>query len=771
MAEKILVTCALPYVNNVPHLGNMVPILSADVYARFLRLTGREVIYICATDEHGTRTEIEAKNAGLTPEAWCERMHRDILANFQWFNTRFDYFGRTSSKANHAITRDIFKHLDDNGYISEEEVKQLFCESCSQFLPDTYVIGTCPICRTDGASGDQCDACGHFLDPLSLLEPACKVCGHGPTSRTSRHLFLELPKLAPKLKAWIEGQSHWEGIIRSIPLGWIKEGLNPRCITRDLDWGVQVPKPGFEEKVFYVWFDAPIGYAAATADYMEDREGRWEDWWKNPDTRVIHFLGKDNVPFHTLMWPGSLIGADDGWNLPHYIAANQYLNYEGGQFSKSRGRGIFSSDVKDLPFAPDVWRFMIMANRPEKKDVDFSWDTLLHTINADLVGNLGNLAYRITTFLKKRFKTIPPESDKPQDRDAIEKAAGFVEKIKAAFDAYRFREAAGLLLDFGDLGNLYFHENEPWVLIKKDKERCGQVMHTAARILSQLTWCMSPIMPQAAEAIRLQLGLTCEGDQWPVDPELAGLALNKPAPVFAKADPDEMAELAARFKGKQENLDLPPLSYAIDPSIDYFSYVVEFKGLTIKKRHPDLERIKRDAIAGLDLEALKESPCMAAYRPLLEKRDVGGRLISVDNLINIVAKSGKLPNINTAVDAYNLLSLKHTIVMGAYDRRALKGGLAMKVADGNEHFVPVAGKEPEKILPGEWVITDEEDRVVTKILTKQSEAVAVTTQTTEAALCIQGSPAISREALHKITVETCELIQQICGGEWRIVNK
>ena len=771
MPTRTTVTCALPYVNNIPHLGNVVPIVSADVYARFLRQMGRPTIYICATDEHGTRTEIEAKAADLTPKAWCHRMHAEIETHLRWFNVRFDYFGRTSCPANHQLTQELFRRLDQNGYTFEETVEQLFCGRCAHYLPDTYVSGTCPICNTPHASGDQCDACGHFLDPLALIEPTCKVCGETPTSRTSRHLFLDLPKLAPELKAWIERQTHWRGIARTIPLAWIKEGLKPRCITRDLDWGVRVPKEGFEEKVFYVWFDAPIGYIAATADWATASGDDWRRWWKDPDAHVVHFLGKDNVPYHTLLWPGTLLGADDGWNLPHAIAANEYLNYEGGQFSKSRRRGIFSSDVQALPFTPDVWRFALMANRPEKKDVDFSWEGLQHNINADLVGNLGNFAHRTLTFLKKNFGSIPPESTLSNDQAAIARARELVGKICTLYESFRIREATTALLELGDHGNLYFHQGEPWVLAKQDMERCGAVMHTAARILAQLSWAMAPLLPAAAEAIRTQMGLITEGDAWEVDPAIAGLTIAKPKPIFAKADPDEIANLAVRFRGMQAEQTYPPLAYEIDPAIDYYSYVVELSKLTVKRRRTELERIKRETLASLDLEAIRASDRVAAYRPLLEERDRGGRSISVENLIAIVLRAGKLPEINVLVDAYNLQSLKHGIVMGAYDRRALTGNLCMKVADGTEHFVPVAGKAPEAILAGEWVIADEEQRVVTKILTKQSEAVAVTTETKGAALCVQGNPAISRAQLKQITVDTCELIQRFCGGSWRITNE
>jgi len=770
MAEKTLVTCALPYVNNVPHLGNLVPIVSADVYTRYLRLRGETAIYICATDEHGTRTEIEAERAGMTCEAWCERMHREIRDSFDWFGVRFDHFGRTSSPSNHEITRDVFRHLDRNGYVFEEQMEQLFCASCRRFLPDTYVAGTCPICRTPGASGDQCDACGHFLDPLSLIEPVCRECGNAPQARTSRHLFLDLPRLAPAIRKWIESQPHWEGTIRSVPLSWIREGLRPRCITRDLSWGVRIPRDGFEQKVFYVWFDAPIGYVAATADWAAGSDEDWRTWWKEPGARIIHFLGKDNIPFHTIMWPASLLGADDGWTLPHYIAANEYLNYEGGQFSKSRGRGIFTSDVRSLPFAPDVWRFALMANRPEKKDVDFSWEMFLHAINSDLVGNLGNFAYRTVTFLHKQFGSVPPGRFRGADGAALERARELRNRVGVCFEAFRMREAVAALLEFGDHGNLYFHRSEPWVLAKQDRERCAEVMHTTARILSQLAWAMAPILPTAAAQIRRQLGVEVPNGAWQPDPDLEGNTIPEPTPIFAKADPEILAELQERFRGRAPESALPPLTYAIDDRIDYFSLVVEWTGSDVKRRHAELEQVKKATLGAIDLQSVRTHPRLEGYRPLLAQRDLGGRSVSVENLIDITERAGKLPTINTLVDAYNLQSLKHAVVMGAYDRRALKGSLHMKVASGREHFVPVAGRDPEPIRPGEWVITDEEDRVVTKILTKQSEAVAVTIETRDAAMCIQGNPAIPRAELHRIAVETCELVQRFCGGTWRIVN-
>jgi len=406
--KRTIVTAALPYVNNVPHLGNIIPTLSADVYHRYLKLSGHETIYICGTDEHGTRTEIEAQARDISPDEYCRELHQKIYELYNWLNIEFDNFGRTSSPENHKLTQEIFLKLYENGYIFADTIKQLYCTECDRYLPDTYVEGKCPNCGSEDAKGDQCDECLKVLEPGELLNPRCKICGCTPEICETKHLFLDLPKLSGKLESWINS-TNWTGIIKNLPLGWIKEGLKPRCITRDLKWGVQVPLDGFEDKVFYVWFDAPIGYVASTVEWAQKTGSvsEWKIWWKNNDANVVHFIGKDNVPFHEIIWPSMLIGANDGWNLPSYISSNEYLNYEGGQFSKSRKRGVFTSDIINLKFTPDIWRYYLLIIRPQSKDADFDWHDLMDKVNNELIGNFGNFINRTLSFTSKNFGEIP----------------------------------------------------------------------------------------------------------------------------------------------------------------------------------------------------------------------------------------------------------------------------------------------------------------------------------------------------------------------------
>ena len=762
--DRILVTCALPYVNNVPHLGNLVPVISADTYARYLKLKGIRSIYICATDEHGTRTEIEAAKAGLEEEAYCRSLHDRMLEIFTWFNVEFTHFGRTSCAENHEITKSIFRSADANGLIVGEDIRQLFCESCVQFLPDTFVEGTCPFCNTPGAKGDQCDSCGHLLDPSELVGPRCKTCGSPPIIKDTRHLFLRLDALAERIQDWIESNDHWEGIIRNMPLGWLAEGMRPRAITRDLKWGIQVPKPGYENKVFYVWFDAPIGYIAATAEWAKtDTSESLDEWWKGGRSRLIHFLGKDNVPFHTIMWPGTLLAADDRWNLPDYIAANEYLNYEGGAFSKSRNRGVFSNDFVEMGFPADTIRFYLIANRPEKRDTDFSFQALQTANNASLVGNFGNLANRLVSFIAKRFGEIPePGPLSEADTSVLAEAEEKVAQIDLAYRRFELRAAARLILELSDIGNGYLQAAEPWKTFKTDPPACRTTLFVGAQLLHTLARWTWPIMPERCAAL-LQM-LHCELDH----PPQPGTSIAKPQFLFRPIEDEAIENLAQKYKGAGAEV-VPPLEFEKEPGITWPCVILELSGLGIRRRVKALERWKQELFDTLALDGLQSSERLSAYTDKLEERDRGARSVSVQNLLDIARREGKLPNINALVDIYNHFSLRDTLVMGAYERRTIQGKLIYAVADGNEHFIPVKGEAPEPIRAGEWVLKDETNMVVTKVTSKQSEAAAVTTSTEGCAMCIQGNDLTPLEDLEGTAREMAELIGSYCGGEYRVV--
>lgn len=352
MKKKRLITSALPYVNNVPHLGNLIQVLSADVFARYCRSAGYETLYVCGTDEYGTATETRALEEGISPKELCDRFHAIHTEIYEWFEIQFDKWGRTSTPEHTRITQDIFLKLDRNGYIKERTIQQLYSEKSDMFLADRYVRGTCPHCGYEDARGDQCEHCGKLLDPTELIDPRSAIDGSTPVLRETKHLYLDLPALLPKLKAWMEKASvegRWATNAIRMTESWIRDGLRERCITRDLKWGVPVPKPGYENKVFYVWFDAPIGYISITATYTD----RWEEWWKNPDeVELYQFIGKDNIPFHTVIFPSTLLGTGEEWTLLKTMSSTEYLNYESGKFSKSRGWGSSAMTRRTRGYRP-----------------------------------------------------------------------------------------------------------------------------------------------------------------------------------------------------------------------------------------------------------------------------------------------------------------------------------------------------------------------------------------------------------------------------------
>ncbi|GAU16092.1 hypothetical protein TSUD_339630, partial [Trifolium subterraneum] len=402
--RNVLVTSALPYVNNVPHLGNIIGcVLSADVFARYCRLRDYNVIYICGTDEYGTSTEIKALQENSSPKLICDKYHAIHKEVYDWFDISFDKFGRTSSPEQTQVCHSVFNKLFDNKLLSEGTVKQHYCDTCEKFLADRFVEGTCPTpgCEYDSARGDQCDKCGKLLKQTDLTNPRCKVCKKSPRLRDTDHLFLELPLLKDKVEKYINDMSvvgSWSNNAIKITNTRLRDGLERYCITRDLKWGVPVPHEKYSNKVFYVWFDAPLGYVSITASYTDD----WEKWWKNPkNVELYQFMGKDNVSFHSIIFPSTLLGTGENWTLPKTISVTEYLKYESGKFSKSNGIGIFGNDVKDTDIPVEVWRYYLLTNRPETSDTDFTWPDLQAKLNSELLNNLGNFINRVLSFIAK----------------------------------------------------------------------------------------------------------------------------------------------------------------------------------------------------------------------------------------------------------------------------------------------------------------------------------------------------------------------------------
>ena len=550
--KKRLITSALPYVNNIPHLGNLIQVLSADCFARFCRSKGYETLYVCGTDEYGTASETRALKEGVTPRELCDRYHEIHRGIYQWFDIDFDFFGRTSSPMQTAIVQKIFKEVDEAGYIHEAETEQLFCEKDQRFLADRFVEGVCPHCGSAGARGDQCDSCGALLDPTDLLEPRCGVCGSTPVLKSTKHLYLDLPKALPLLESWMEEASErgfWAKNAIQITRSWIRDGLKERAITRDLKWGIPVPKPGYEDKVFYVWFDAPIGYISITANY----DTGWRTWWKNPkNVELFQFIGKDNIPFHTVIFPITLLATGDRWTMLHHMSSSEYLNYEGGKFSKSHGVGIFGNDVQETGIPVDMWRFQIFYNRPEKADVLFTWKDFQEKVNGELIGNLSNLVNRTLTFVNRYYNGRIPEGaiDQILARDIIEKEL----EIDNLLEHAELREAFRRVFALSSVGNKAFQDGEPWKQRTAHPEATASLLRTLVYLIRDLGILISPYMPGTSKKLLGYLGN--EDARWKNLGTFSGVAtIGATDYLFTKLDDDLIDTLRARYAGNQESRD------------------------------------------------------------------------------------------------------------------------------------------------------------------------------------------------------------------------
>ncbi|KAM1270402.1 hypothetical protein ACFX13_032312 [Malus domestica] len=573
--RNILITSALPYVNNVPHLGNIIGcVLSADVYARYCRLRGYNTLYICGTDEYGTATETKALEEKCSPQEICDKyhaIHRDV---YEWFNISFDKFGRTSSPEQTEVCQAIFKKLLENDWLTENTMQQLYCDTCERFLADRLVEGTCPTqgCGYASARGDQCENCGKLLNPTELKDPKCKVCKSTPRIRDTNHLFLELPLLKDKLEQYINEMSvagSWSQNAIQATNAWLKEGLRQRCITRDLKWGVPVPHDNFRDKVFYVWFDAPIGYVSITKCYTDD----WEKWWKNPENvELYQFMGKDNVPFHTVMFPSTLLGTGENWTLMKTISVTEYLNYESGKFSKSKGIGVFGNNAKDTKIPVEVWRYYLLTNRPEVSDTLFTWADLQAKLNSELLNNLGNFINRVLSFVAKPsgqgYGSIIPDAPQaeadPLTEKLAEKVGKYAEQYIEAMEKVKLKQGLKTAMAISSEGNAYLQESQFWKLYKEDQPRCAIVMRTSVGLVHLLACLLEPFMPSFSLEVFKQLNLPpethlslCddEGDidrarrPWEIVP--IGHKIGKPEPLFKELKDEEVEFWRQKFAGSQ----------------------------------------------------------------------------------------------------------------------------------------------------------------------------------------------------------------------------
>ncbi|WBU56892.1 methionine--tRNA ligase [Paracoccus sediminicola] len=561
-----LITSALPYINGIKHLGNLVGSqLPADLYARYLRGRGHEVMFICATDEHGTPAELAAAKTGENVADYCKRMHAEQSKLADGFGLSFDHYGRSSSPQNHRLTQHFAGRLDEAGLIREVSEKQVYSNADGRFLPDRYIEGTCPNCGYEKARGDQCENCTKQLDPTDLIDPRSAISGSTDLEvRETKHLFLRQSAMRDKIAEWIDSKTDWPVLTTSIAKKWLfdGDGLQDRGITRDLDWGVPVQKgdqpwPGMEGKVFYVWFDAPIEYIGATAEWADANGGDWERWWRTDkgadDVIYTQFMGKDNVPFHTLGFPATIMGSGEPWKLVDYIKSFNYLTYDGGQFSTSQGRGVFMDDALDL-LPADYWRWWLLSHAPESGDSEFTWENFQQSVNKDLADVLGNFASRVTKFCRSKFGEAVPEGGAWGDaeRELAEALTVRIRNYESLMDRMEIRKSAAELRAIWVLGNEYLQAAAPWATFKENPELAAMQVRMGLNLIALYAVLSAPFIPFTAEKLREAMNSSAE---WPgnVDTALTALppghAFTVPENLFAKITDDQRDAWQERFGG------------------------------------------------------------------------------------------------------------------------------------------------------------------------------------------------------------------------------
>lgn len=669
--NRRLITSALPYVNNIPHLGNLIQMLSGDVFARFCRNKGYDTLYICGTDEYGTATETKAIEEKKTPRELCDYYYQEHTKIYDWFHINFDKFGRTSNEQCTEITQALFNDLDKAGFIKEHVNKQLFCPKCNMYLADRYVDGTCPKCGSTKARGDQCDDCGSLLDPIELKDPKCHTCGSTPEVRETKHLYIDLPNLSKNLDAWmaktsVEGK--WSDNAINITKAWIRDGLNERAITRDLKWGIPVPKAGYEDKVFYVWFNAPIGYMSITKQLADElkAEGKntfdWKSWWNPSESEeakgkehveLFQFIGKDNIPFHTVIFPSTLLGSPHDWTKLFHMSSTEYMNYEDGKFSKSRGVGVFGTDAIETGIPADAWRFYIFYNRPEKQDFQFTWKDFMEKMNSELIGNLGNLVNRTLLFVNRYFEGKIP--DAPVDEELWAQVRDLETKITENLEWANLKDAFRQCFEISDICNKKFQAAEPWKTRESDPAACAKLIHNLCYVIKDLMIMMNPYMPQYTQIVMGYLGKsiketqvgkeTKEGLDWSDLGNTTGLDKVGPTEVYFKPlDQKTMLAFREKFGGqksaKVENKEekkakkskSEPTVLPVDKQADFFNANIELTVAKILKveNNPEGEKLY---IETLDDGSGTERIIQSGLRMYLKPEELLGKnIIVVSNL-------------------------------------------------------------------------------------------------------------------------------------------
>lgn len=613
-SERIFIGVAWPYANGPLHLGTVVGcLLPADIFGRYHRMQDNQVLMVSGSDEHGTPIMLKAEQEGVTPRDIADRYNRQHVENIAALGIELENFTRTSTDFHKQVVQDFFRRLDDNGYIYPETMESPYCERCERYLPDRYVEGTCPYCGGH-ARGDQCEDCGKTLEAGEIIEPRCKLCGEQPVMRESEHLFFELSAFQEELLDWLADKDFWRSNVITFTRNWVEEGLEDRAVTRDLEWGVPVPLDGYEDKRLYVWFEAVMGYLSASREWAEQRgtPDAWRDWWQN-DARHYYFLAKDNIPFHTIIWPAMLM-AHGNLALPYDVPANEYLTFSGEQFSKSKDIGVWIPDVLER-FAPDAVRYYLSVNMPEKHDTDWNWADFEAKTNNELVGTFGNFVHRVLTFTAKHYGEVPPEGELTDDDEAVLAA---IEEAGAAMseavEGVRLKKGMKELIGLAQRGNRYLNEQEPWHLVKEQRERCATVLHVSLRLVKALAVYATPYLPHAGQRIWDMLGQpgAVKEQRWDAAVEgLADATLEAPTPLFDTIDVDDLKQGASEGEAAADGCEQLDLRVA---------------EITRVREHPDADRLY---VLDLDVGDVGRRRIVAGIKPWYDGSELEERRIVI----------------------------------------------------------------------------------------------------------------------------------------------
>lgn len=637
--KRTTITAALPYANGPVHIGHLAGVyIPADIFARYLRQKGEDVIYICGSDEHGVPITIKARQEGVSPQQIVDKYHHLIKDSFEKFGISFDHYSRTSAEIHHQTASAFFKTLHDKGDFLEKDSAQYYDEENQQFLADRYITGTCPHCGYEKAYGDQCENCGTSLSPTELINPKSVLSGNQPVMKNTRHWYLPLDKYEPMLRQWIlEDHKHdWKSNVYGQCKSWIDQGLMPRAVTRDLDWGVKLPLEGYEGKVLYVWFDAPIGYISSTREWAETSGKEWEQYWKSPDTRLVHFIGKDNIVFHCIIFP-AMLHAEGSYILPENVPANEFLNLEGDKISTSRNWAVWLHEyLEDFPGKEDVLRYVLCAAAPETKDNDFTWKDFQARNNNELLAILGNFVNRTLVLTHKYFDgNVPPAGElTDSDRAALQSLSEFPVTIGSSLDHYRFREALAGLMNLARLGNRYLTEAEPWKIFKNDPERVQTILNVCLQVCASLAVLGDPFLPFSAEKLRGMLNLEMrswdEGGRGDLLP--AGHKVNKAELLFEKIEDSQVqAQVDKLLETRKNNIDkeeAKPLKDTVSFD-DFIKMDIRTATVTAAEKVPKTKKLLKLAVdTGVDQRTMV-SGIAEFYTP---EEIVGKKVLVLANL-------------------------------------------------------------------------------------------------------------------------------------------